>query len=199
MDTNVTIMFKNLIFSTPDSNIGQMELIYENKSLKFNYPLLEPLKISFSQKFITDKINLILSVAELINKKNKLIFRADFVVNKSIFLEGSSKYEKILTLIPTDYKETKKAGKIYMEIQLLDSFDEWKKNTKRNSNKKSNKKVNNSSNKKLNDQHDFDDNISLVNLSNIEEGNLSEINIENFQEILNIDYINQIKNLIENE
>ncbi len=199
MDTNVTIMFKNLIFSTPDSNIGQMELIYENKSLKFNYPLLEPLKISFSQKFITDKINLILSVAELINKKNKLIFRADFVVNKSIFLEGSSKYEKILTLIPTDYKETKKAGKIYMEIQLLDSFDEWKKNTKRNSNKKSNKKVNNSSNKKLNDQHDFDDNISLVNLSNIEEGNLSEINIENYQEILNIDYINQIKNLIENE
>ena len=199
MDTNVTIMFKNLIFSTPDSNIGQMELIYENKSLKFNYPLLEPLKISFSQKFITDKINLILSVAELINKKNKLIFRADFVVNKSIFLEGSSKYEKILTLIPTDYKETKKAGKIYMEIQLLDSFDEWKKNTKRNSNKKSNKKVNNSSNKKLNDQHDFDDNISLVNLSNIEEGNLSEINIENIQEILNIDYINQIKNLIENE
>ena len=199
MDTNVTIMFKNLIFSTPDSNIGQMELIYENKSLKFNYPLLEPLKISFSQKFITDKINLILSVAELINKKNKLIFRADFVVNKSIFLEGSSKYEKILTLIPTDYKETKKAGKIYMEIQLLDSFDEWKKNTKRNSNKKSNKKVNNSSNKKLNEQHDFDDNISLVNLSNIEEGNLSEINIENFQEILNIDYINQIKNLIENE
>ena len=199
MDTNVTIMFKNLIFSTPDSTIGQMELIYENKSLKFNYPLLEPLKISFSQKFITDKINLILSVAELINKKNKLIFRADFVVNKSIFLEGSSKYEKILTLIPTDYKETKKAGKIYMEIQLLDSFDEWKKNTKRNSNKKSNKKVNNSSNKKLNEQHDFDDNISLVNLSNIEEGNLSEINIENFQEILNIDYINQIKNLIENE
>ena len=199
MDTNVTIMFKNLIFSTPDSNIGQMELIYENKSLKFNYPLLEPLKISFSQKFITDKINLILSVAELINKKNKLIFRADFVVNKSIFLEGSSKYEKILTLIPTDYKETKKAGKIYMEIQLLDSFDEWKKNTKRNSNKKSNKKVNNSSNKKLNEQHDFDDNISLVNLSNIEEGNLSEINIENYQEILNIDYINQIKNLIENE
>ena len=199
MDTNVTIMFKNLIFSTPDSNIGQMELIYENKSLKFNYPLLEPLKISFSQKFITDKINLILSVAELINKKNKLIFRADFVVNKSIFLEGTSKYEKILTLIPTDYKETKKAGKIYMEIQLLDSFDEWKKNTKRNSNKKSNKKVNNSSNKKLNDQHDFDDNISLVNLSNIEEGNLSEINIENYQEILNIDYINQIKNLIENE
>jgi len=39
----------------------------------------------------------------------------------------------------------------------------------------------------------------LVNLSNIEEGNLSEINIENYQEILNIDYINQIKNLIENE
>ena len=50
MDTNVTIMFKNLIFSSPDNNLGQMELLYENKSLKFNFPLLEPLKISLSQK-----------------------------------------------------------------------------------------------------------------------------------------------------
>ena len=132
MDTNATIMFKNLIFSTPDNNIGQMELLYENKSLKFNYPLIEPLKISFSQKFITDKINVTLSVIELINKRNKLFFRADFVINKSIFLEGGSKYEKVLTLIPTDYKDTKKVGKIYMEIQLLDSYDEWRKNIKNN-------------------------------------------------------------------
>ena len=199
MDTNVTIMFKNLIFSTLDNNIGQMELLYENKSLKFNYPLIEPLKISFSQKFITDKINVTLSVIELINKRNKLFFRADFVINKSIFLEGGSKYEKVLTLIPTDYKDTKKVGKIYMEIQLIDSYDQWRKNMKNNSNKKSNKKLNNSSSKKLADRHEFDDNISLINISNIEEGELNVANIENLEDLVNVDYINQIRNLIDNE
>ena len=199
MDTNVTIMFKNLIFSTLDNNIGQMELLYENKSLKFNYPLIEPLKISFSQKFITDKINVTLSVIELINKRNKLFFRADFAINKSIFLEGGSKYEKVLTLIPTDYKDTKKVGKIYMEIQLIDSYDQGRKNMKNNSNKKSNKKLNNSSSKKLAERHEFDDNISLINISNIEEGDLNAANIEHLEDLVNIDYINQIRNLIDNE
>jgi hypothetical protein len=199
MDTNVTIMFKNLIFSSPDNNLGQMELLYENKSLKFNFPLLEPLKISLSQKFIIDKINLTLSIIELINKRNKLFYRADFSINKSIFLEGGVKYEKILTLIPTDYKDTKKAGKIYMEIQLLDSYEDWKKNIKNNSNKKSCKKINNTSDKKLTEKHEFDDNISLINISNIEDGDLNAINVENSEELVNANYTNQIKNLIEND
>jgi hypothetical protein len=199
MDTNVTIMFKNLIFSSPDNNLGQMELLYENKSLKFNFPLLEPLKISLSQKFIIDKINLTLSIIELINKRNKLFYRADFSINKSIFLEGGVKYEKILTLIPTDYKDTKKAGKIYMEIQLIDSYEDWKKNIKNNSNKKSCKKINNTSDKKLTEKHEFDDNISLINISNIEDGDLNAINVENYEELVNANYTNQIKNLIEND
>ena len=199
MDTNVTIMFKNLIFSSPDNNLGQMELLYENKSLKFNFPLFEPLKISLSQKFITDKINLTLSIIELINKRNKLFYRADFSINKSIFLEGGVKYEKILTLIPTDYKDTKRAGKIYMEILLLDSYEDWKKNIKNNSIKKSSKKIINTSNKKLTEKHEFDDNISLINVSNIEDGDINTVNFDNFEELINADYINQIKNLVENE
>ena len=202
METNVSIMFKNLIFSTTDSNSGIMDLIYENKSSKFNYPLPEPLKITFSQKFITDKINLTLSVIEFINKKNKSIFRADFSINKNIFLEGNSKYEKILTLIPTDYKDTKKAGKIYMEIQLLDNLDEWRKNSKNASNKKnSSKKANQYSNKKSNEinKNEFDDGISLLNISNIEEADLNKINNDKFEELVNVEYINQIKNLIEND
>ena len=199
MDTNVTIMFKNLIFSSLDNNLGQMELLYENKSLKFNFPLLEPLKLSLSQKFIIDKINLTLSIIELINKRSKLFYRADFSINKSIFLEGGVKYEKILTLIPTDYKDTKKAGKIYMEIQLLDSYDDWKKNIKNNYKKKSCKKINNTSNKKLTEKHEFDDNISLINISNIEDGILNTVNVENYEELVNSSHTNQIKNLIEND
>ena len=202
METNVSIMFKNLIFSTSDYNLGAMELLFENKSSKFNYPLSDSLKISFSNKFITDKINLTLSVIENINRKNKSLFRADFSINKNIFLEGGPKYEKILTLIPMDYKESKKAGKIYMEMQLLDNFEEWKRNLKNNNIfKRSNKKLNTNNNKKENDikKNEFDDNISLINISNIEDGDLDNYNNNYFEELVNVDYINQIKNLIESD
>jgi len=203
METNVSIMFKNLIFPTIDTNSTIMELIYENKNIKLNYPLSEPIKISLSHKFISDKINMTLCIIENANKKNKLIFRADLVITKAIFLEGKPSFEKILTLIPTDYKDTKKAGKIYMEMELLDSFDEWKRNLK--SNKKTNNKkneLNNIYNNKISNEInkiEFDDNISLLNISQVEEEELNQINNGYFEELVNIDYINKMKNILEND
>ncbi len=201
METNVSIMFRNLITPGLDSNSALLDFQYENKNIKINYPIIEPLNITFSQKFINDKVNITITVYEIMNKRNKLMFRADLVLTKAIFLEGKSTYEKILTLIPTDYKESKKAGKIYMEIQLLDVYDEWKKNLKINSKKRSNRKLNSNnlnSNKNIEiNKIEFDDNISLLNVSNIEDNNLN-IN-DNLEEIINIDYINQLKNLIENK
>ena len=201
METNVSIMFRNLITPGLDSNSALLDFQYENKNIKINYPIIEPLNITFSQKFINDKVNITITVYEIMNKRNKLMFRADLVLTKAIFLEGKSTYEKILTLIPTDYKESKKAGKICMEIQLLDVYDEWKKNLKINSKKRSNRKLNSNnlnSNKNIEiNKIEFDDNISLLNVSNIEDNNLN-IN-DNLEEIINIDYINQLKNLIENK
>ena len=205
METNVSFMFKNLIFPSLSNNPAEMELIYENKNIKFNYPLAEPLQTSFSPKFLTDKINLTLSVTEIINKKNKLSFRADLVLNKTIFSGGNSSYEKILTLIPIDYKDIKRAGKIYMEIHLLDSLDEFKKNNKNNLNRKSNQKQSNQqSNIKPNKEKTslFDDNISLINSSNIIDDEIENIQINNLaknEELLNIDDINKMKNLFEND
>ena len=175
METNVSVIFKNLIFPSLDFNSGIMELIYENNNIKFNYPLNEPLKIILSPKFINDKVNLILSVLENGNKKNKSMFRADLIINKNIFLEGRI-YEKILTLIPDSYKDARKAGKIYMEIHLLDSYDDWKKNIK-----------------------NFSNNISLLNISSVEEENLSKNTNKNIEELVNIDYIKQLKNVLEND
>ena len=199
METNVSIMLRNLIYPSSDSTSAIMELTYENKNIKINYPLIEPLKISFSQKFINDKINITLSVLENVNKKNKIISRADLVLNKAIFLEGKAIFEKNLTLIPTDYKDIKKAGKIYIEIKLLDNYEEWKKNIKNFPKKKTNPKFNHNINNE-NKQNDiekveFDDDISLMNLSNIEE--IEDINNESndINELINIDYINQIKNI----
>ena len=206
METNVSIMFRNLILPSLDNNNStSMELTHENKNLKFNYPLLEPLKISFSPKFINDKINLTLSVLEVINKKNKVSFRADLVLNKTIFLEGKTNYEKNLTLIPIDYKDMKKAGKVYIEIKLLDNLEEWKKNMKNNPKKKTTQKYSNSNlntnkSKEINNI-EFDDNISLINLSsNIEDGDLNQINKDLYlDDLVNIDYINHMKNILKND
>ena len=203
METNVSIMFKNLIFPKIDNNSTIMELIYDNKNIKFNYPLKEPIKISLSHKFIDDKIYMTLCIIENSKKKNKLISRADLVITKVIFLEGKTTFEKMLTLIPTDYKEAKKAGKVYMEIKLLDSFDEWKgnlKNNKKTNNKKNelNNIYNNKTNNEIN-KIEFDDNISLLNISQVEEGELDQLTNGYLEELINIDYINKMKNLLEND
>ena len=197
METNVSIVFKNLIFSSLDNTTAMMELSYENKNVKFSYPLKEPIKITFSPKFISDKVNLTLSVIENINKKTKLAFRSDLVVNKSLFMDGKQIYEKILTLIPLDYKDIKKSGKIYMEMKLLDNLDDGKKNLKSNSKKKNNQKINQNPNK-LDDKNEFDDNLSLINVSNIEDEGLQNKKTY-FGELIDIDYINKLKNILEND
>ena len=72
--------------------------------------------------------------------------------------------------------------------------------SKNSSNKKnSSKKAKQYSNKKSNEinKNEFDDGIPLLNILNIEEADLIKINNDKFE--VNVDYINQIKNLIEND
>lgn len=134
METHVLITFSNLSFSSNEATTPiQMELSYESKKIKFNYPQSEPLKLSFSSKFIQDKVSLVLSTTiEGHNKKNKVSFRADITVNKTIFSENNRiLYEKNITMIPTEpikemkeMKDMKKIGKIFMQIQLVDPIEE---------------------------------------------------------------------------
>ena len=137
MDTNVSIFFKNLTYSGLDPEVIKLELEYENKNIEFNYPLSTPLKLSLSKKFIFDKVNLILSIIEL-GKKMKVIYKGTLVLNKNIFLESNSTYEKLITLIPTEIftRDLKKDGRIYAEVKILDNFEEWKKDAKLLSKKK---------------------------------------------------------------
>ena len=69
--------------------------------------------------------------------------------------------------------------------------------------KKSNQKynqnnINNKSSNEIN-KVEFDDNISLLNISSVEEENLSKNTNENIEELVNIDYIKQLKNVLEND
>lgn len=69
--------------------------------------------------------------------------------------------------------------------------------------KKSNQKynqnnINNKSSNEIN-KVEFDDNISLLNISSVDEQNLSKNTNENIEELVNIDYIKQLKNVLEND
>ena len=155
METHVSLTFSNFTISsnnTPNTPF-QFELSYETKKIKFEYPQTEPLNINFSSKFIHDKLSLVLSTAiELGNNKKKLIpFRGDITLNKTIFSETNKTiYEKNITMIPIEpikeireMKDNRKIGKIFMQIQLLDPIEDWKKNFKSMNKKKSGPKLKN--------------------------------------------------------
>ena len=210
METNISILFKNLNYPSFDPNNTKLELEYENRYIEFSYPLNEPLKLTLSKKLIIDKVNMVLSIIELI-KKPKVLYRGTLVLNKNIFLDSNSIYEKNITLIPTDVltRDMKKEGKISVEVKILDNFEEWKKNAKnfkRKGNLKNaqnnNNNINNNNNNKIVDENkkdEFEDNISLVNISKINEDIIDKQNYENIDELINIDYINQLKKMLEKD
>ena len=187
METHVLLTFSNLILSSNPSNASlQMELSYETKKIKFEYPQTEPLKLSFSQKFIHDKINLVLStqIESGTNKKKIIPFRGDITLNKTIFSDNNkSVYEKNITMIPIEpikeikeMKENKKIGKILMQIQLLDPFEEWKKNFKNLNKKKTGGKLKNNSLSMNNNNDSISNNINAnlnINNSNSKNANKS--------------------------
>ena len=210
METNISISFKNLTYPSFDPNSIKLELEYENRYIEFIYPLNEPLKLVLSKKLIVDKVNMVLSIIEL-TKKSKVLYRGTIVLYKNLFLDSNSTYEKLITLIPTEIfgRDIKREGKIVAEVKILDNFEEWKKNVKLFSKKKGNQKLvqhntNNTdiTNNKINEEKnksEFDDNISLINLSKIDEDIIKNQNNENIEELINIDYITQLKNLLEKD
>ena len=211
METNIAISFKNLNYPSFDPSSIKLELEYESRYLEFSYPLTEPLKLTLSKKLIIDKVNMVLSIIEL-TKKSKVLFKGTLVLNKNLFLDSNATYEKLITLIPTEVftRDIKREGKISAEIKILDNFEEWKKNAKLFSKKKGNQKfvqhgVNNnliSNNNKIgeeNNKEQFDDNISLINLSKIDDDVNNKQNDENIDQLINIDHINHLKNIIEKD
>ena len=101
METHVSLTFTNFTLSSNVNNSPlQMELSYESKKLKFDYPQQEPLKLTFSPKFIQDKVSLVLSttIESGHTKKNKIQFRGDITLNRIIFSENKSPIYKSLYL-----------------------------------------------------------------------------------------------------
>ena len=227
METHVLITFSNFTLTSNDNTTPvQMELSYETKKIKFNYPLSEPLKVNFSPKFIQDMVSLVLSVTldSAHHKKSKVPFRGDITLNKTIFLDNNSTtYEKNITMIPIEpikeikeMKDMKKIGKIFMQIQLLDSFEEWKKGFKNLNKKKTGTKLKNTSKSSDGALGAKNDNKSTGNINSKhkkEDENLSEVmadplaDVENednkaaeeLNKLISLEHINQLKEILKND
>ena len=221
METHVSITFYNFNFSSNDNNNPiPMELSYESKKIKFNYPQIEPLKITFSSKFIQDKVSLVLSTIldNPHDKKKKIPFRGDITLNKTIFSDNNkTSYEKNITMIPIEpikemkeMKDLKKIGKIFMQIQLLDAIEEWKKNFKNLNKKKTGTKLKNndstsgiknsnkqSSSKKIQKNEDISSDVTVDPL--IEDENEDNKAIDELNKLISLDHINQLKEILKND
>ena len=236
METHVSLTFNNFTISSNTPNTPfQFELSYETKKIKFEYPQTEPLNINFSTKFIHDKISLVLSTTiESGNNKKKLIpFRGDITLNKTIFSENNKTiYEKNITMIPIEpikeikeMKDNKKIGKIFMQIQLLDPLEDWKKSFKSMNKKKSGPKLKNN----LSNNNDSASNTINTNINNNSTKNInkqsssskkqkqsgeidSEINVEpiydelednkannELNKLISLDQINQLKEILKKD
>ena len=227
METHVLITFSNFTLSSNDNATPvQMELAYETKKIKFNYPLSEPLKLNFSSKFIHDTVSLVLSTTldSTHNKKNKMPFRGDITLNKTIFLDNNSTtYEKNITMIPIEpikeikeMKDMKKIGKIFMQIQLVDSFEEWKKSFKNLNKKKTSTKLKNtskSSDTALSPKNPSnstsninskpkkgDENISEVLLDPLADDEAEDNKaLDELNKVISLEHINQLKEILKND
>ena len=227
METHVLVTFSNFSLSSNENAApAQMELAYETKKIKFNYPLSEPLKLSFSPKFIHDTVSLVLSTTldSTHNKKNKVPFRGDITLNKTIFLDNNSiTYEKFITMIPIEpikelkeMKDMKRIGKIYMQIQLLDSFEEWKKSFKNLNKKKTGTKLKSAS--KSNDntlspknaskstsnikskQKKEDENASETMVDPLADSEAEDAKaVEELNKVISLEHINQLKEILKND
>ena len=227
METHVSITFSNFTLSSNESTTPvQMELAYETKKIKFNYPLSEPLKINFSPKFIHDTVSLVLSTTldSTHNKKNKVPFRGDVTLNKTIFLDNNSTtYEKNITMIPIEpikeikeMKDMKRIGKIFMQIQLLDSFEEWKKSFKNLNKKKTGTKLKNTSKSSENalgpknasnstsninsKQKKGDENISEVVVDPLADDEAEDNKaLDELNKVISLEHVNQLKEILKND
>ena len=195
METNISLIIKNVTLPSPENLCGKIDLSYEGKNGVLIFPEGKS-NLVLSEKFINDKIHMIFNVIPM---KSYGKYQGELTINKSIFPEGKTSYEKKLAI---HNKQTKKFGKIFLEIKLLDEVNEWQKNIKLFSKKKSTPKMKqastniNKSNIESNNKEEFDDNLSLINLSNIDEEYNADINLN---ELGNIEYINQLKNILEND
>ena len=80
---------------------GVIDINYEDEQVRFSYPMLEPVNIILSKKFLEKGI-IILNFVIMIEmgKKYKKIAKGDLKLLTKYFMEGKNNYENWITIKP---------------------------------------------------------------------------------------------------
>ena len=206
METCISLVFSKLSFLSKEIKNFIIELSYENKTETFNYPQIKPLILLLTQKIDKQVISINIKSKFSPGKKQKILAHGEIIIFKKLLSEKIQ--EKFVILFSKENERIRpnkdNIGKIFVQIKLEDSnkYKSYKKETKKiieDSNKKENTKIIEDSNKKEQENKNniiFDDNITDINASPIDEKFQKLYNID---EIISIEEINKLREIIYNE
>ena len=198
------LFFYNIVF---EIDKGIIDINFDDDVMRIDYPMSEPVNLSIGEKFLQDKIifNFIIMI-ELGNKYKK-IAKGDIELSSKSFLQDKTSFEKWVYVRPFQtqienfgiqaelLKNELNNGKILVKIDLQEPLEEFK--TKailylKDSNNTNPNKINDEDKKEQ-----FDDNLSDVSISilDVKEEDRTGMDLE---ELINDDYIENLKNLIQN-
>ena len=209
METHISLLLTNL--SLPyggDLKTGLIEITIDNKKEIVNYPQQNPISLTLSSKFIKDKQLICINIKSKTQKKYKNIARGELVLYKKNIIEGGGNVEKNIIMIQSenqnDFSKINKnnMGKIHIKISLEESFDDWKKKafplnkTSSTTRNKAFKKKMNDSQNEIKKKNNFDDNLSEITASNIDNNTENIENVANIENV-NMNEIEKMKDLLE--
>ena len=192
-----------------------IDLSYDDKKYRIKYPQSEDFNILLTPNFLKEKQVINMIILKKQNKKYSKIAKGELNILKKYFIGDQLKIEKYvyLTLFKSFKNdlilESQETPKIFVRINLLEPIEHLKKeNNQKEQNKKINQKKLNSDNNNHTNPNDniddlkiknqFDDDLSDLSISLIEdeeeEKKEKEIDI-----IINDDYIQKLKDLISSD
>lgn len=202
METSLSIFFSKLSLPLIEFKIGIIELMYDCKIENIPYPQKAKYPLKHPIKFIKDKQRLAINVKKKIGNKLKILAHGEIIIYKQNLIDGKGMIDKSISLIQTDNNNDlikinkDNMGKILTKIQLVESYEDWiskieKKNTSKKNSKICNKKI--TENKK---NYKFEDDLSLLTMTKIQEDENNKFNLE---KINSSTEINNLKLLMNNK
>ena len=185
---------------------GVIDINYEDEQVRFSYPMLEPVNIILSKKFLEKGI-IILNFVIMIEmgKKYKKIAKGDLKLLTKYFMEGKNNYENWITIKPFSrqlenlgvqsdlLKNDQGNGKIYATIELKDPVEDFKKKVGLYQVDKGQSPIENIP-KKI----EFLDNLSDVSISILDTKEEDREGLE-LEQFIEYEYIEGLKLLLQND
>ena len=185
---------------------GVIDINYEDEQVRFSYPMLEPVNIILSKKFLEKGI-IILNFVIMIEmgKKYKKIAKGDLKLLTKYFMEGKNNYENWITIKPFSrqlenlgvqsdlLKNDQGNGKIYATIELKDPVEDFKKKVGLYQVDKGQ-----SSTENIPKKIEFLDNLSDVSISILDTKEEDREGLE-LEQFIEYEYIEGLKLLLQND